>query len=106
MNLEYLKHNEKFISLEIQELKEEIILLMQNILTKDTILRGKGNFVTDLDYDNIINNRLVFCGDDFIIEKTLGDLADITYSNFERQKIIIFFFFLANTQSSGFDLIK
>jgi hypothetical protein len=39
MNLEYLKHNEKFISLEIQELKEEIILLMQNILTKDTILR-------------------------------------------------------------------
>ena len=52
-----------------------------NALTKDTILRGKGNFVTDLDYDNIINNRLVFCGDDFIIEKTLGDLADITYSN-------------------------
>lgn len=39
MNLEYLEHNEKFISLEIQELEEEIILLMQNILTKDTILR-------------------------------------------------------------------
>lgn len=39
MNLEYLKHNEKFISLEIQELEEEIILLMQNILTKNTILR-------------------------------------------------------------------
>ena len=39
MNLEYLKHNEKFISLEIQELEEEILLLMQNILTKDTILR-------------------------------------------------------------------
>jgi len=39
MNLEYLEHNAKFISLEIQELEEEIILLMQNILTKNTILR-------------------------------------------------------------------
>jgi hypothetical protein len=39
MNLEYLKHNEKFISLEIQELEEEIILLMQNILTKKVILQ-------------------------------------------------------------------
>ena len=39
MNLEYLKHNEKFISLEIQELEEEIILLMQNILTNKTILQ-------------------------------------------------------------------
>ena len=39
MNLEYLKHNEKFISLEIQELEEEIILLMQIIQTKKTILR-------------------------------------------------------------------
>lgn len=39
MNLEYLEHNAKFISLEIQELEEEILLLMQNILTKDTILR-------------------------------------------------------------------
>ena len=39
MNLEYLKHNEKFISLEIQELEEEIILLMQTIQTKKTILR-------------------------------------------------------------------
>ena len=34
-----LKHNEKIISLEIQELKEEIILLMQNMLTKKIILR-------------------------------------------------------------------
>ena len=39
MNLEYLEHNEKFISLEIQELEEEIILLMQRMLTKKTILR-------------------------------------------------------------------
>ena len=39
MNLEYLKHNEKFISLEIQELEEEIILLMQIIQTKKTILQ-------------------------------------------------------------------
>jgi hypothetical protein len=39
MNLEYLKHNEKIISLEIQELEEEIILLMQNILTKKVILQ-------------------------------------------------------------------
>lgn len=39
MNLEYLKHNEKIISLEIQELEEEIILLMQYILTKKVILQ-------------------------------------------------------------------
>ena len=39
MNLEYLKHNEKFILLEIQELEEEIILLMQIIQTKKTILQ-------------------------------------------------------------------
>jgi len=39
MELEYLKHNVKIISLEIQELEEEIILLMQNILTKKTILQ-------------------------------------------------------------------
>jgi 5-bromo-4-chloroindolyl phosphate hydrolysis protein len=39
MNLEYLKHNVKIISLEIQELEEEIILLMQKILTKKTILQ-------------------------------------------------------------------
>ena len=39
MNLEYLEHNEKFISLEIQELEEEIILLMQIIQTKKTILQ-------------------------------------------------------------------
>ena len=39
MNLEYLKHNEKFISLEIQELEEEIILLMQKLQTKKTILQ-------------------------------------------------------------------
>jgi hypothetical protein len=39
MELADLVHNEKFISLEIQELEEEIILLMQNILTKKTILQ-------------------------------------------------------------------
>jgi hypothetical protein len=39
MNLEYLKHNEKIISLEIQELEEEILLLMQTIQTKKTILQ-------------------------------------------------------------------
>jgi hypothetical protein len=39
MELEYLKHNVKIISLEIQELEEEIILLMQKILTKKTILQ-------------------------------------------------------------------
>lgn len=39
MNLEYLEHNKKFISLEIQELEEEIILLMQIIQTKKTILQ-------------------------------------------------------------------
>jgi hypothetical protein len=39
MELEYLKHNVKIISLEIQELEEEIILLMQNILTKKVILQ-------------------------------------------------------------------
>jgi hypothetical protein len=39
MELEYLKHNVKIISLEIQELEEEIILIMQKILTKKTILQ-------------------------------------------------------------------
>ena len=39
MNLEYLEHNAKFISLEIQELEEEIILLMQIIQTKKVILQ-------------------------------------------------------------------
>ena len=48
MNLEYLKHNEKFISLEIQELEEEIILLMQIIQTKKTILQHNK-------YENQIN---------------------------------------------------
>lgn len=39
MELAYLEHNEKFISLEIQELEEEIILLMQKILTNKAILQ-------------------------------------------------------------------
>jgi len=39
MELEYLKHNVKIISLEIQELEEEIILLMQLISTNKTILQ-------------------------------------------------------------------
>jgi hypothetical protein len=39
MELADLEHNAKFISLEIQELEEEIILLMQNMLTKKIILR-------------------------------------------------------------------
>ena len=39
MELTDLKHNEKFISLEIQELEEEIILLMQKLQTKKTILQ-------------------------------------------------------------------
>jgi hypothetical protein len=34
MKLSDLEHNAKIISLEIQELEEEIILLMQNMLTK------------------------------------------------------------------------
>ena len=39
MELADLQHNEKFISLEIQELEEEIIILMQIIQTKKTILQ-------------------------------------------------------------------
>ena len=39
MELADLKSNEKFISLEIQELEEEILLLMQIIQTKKTILQ-------------------------------------------------------------------
>ena len=39
MKLSDLEHNSKIISLEIQELEEEIILLMQNMLTKKIILR-------------------------------------------------------------------
>lgn len=39
MELADLEHNEKFLLSEIQELEEEIILLMQNILTNKTILQ-------------------------------------------------------------------
>ena len=39
MELADLEHNEKFISLEIQELEQEIILLMKNMLTKKILLR-------------------------------------------------------------------
>jgi hypothetical protein len=39
MELADLEHNAKIISLEIQELEQEIILLMQNMLTKKILLR-------------------------------------------------------------------
>jgi hypothetical protein len=39
MSLADLEHNAKIISLEIQELEEEILILMQNILTKKVILQ-------------------------------------------------------------------
>jgi len=39
MKLSDLEHNAKIISLEIQELEEEIILLMKNMLTKKILLR-------------------------------------------------------------------
>ena len=39
MKLSDLQHNEKIISLEIQELEEEILILMQNMLTKKIILQ-------------------------------------------------------------------
>ena len=38
MELADLEHNEKIISLEIQELEQEIILLMKNMLTKKILL--------------------------------------------------------------------
>jgi len=39
MELADLEHNAKFISTEIQELEQEIILLMKNMLTKKILLR-------------------------------------------------------------------
>ena len=39
MELADLEHNEKFLLSQIQELEEEILLLMQIIQTKKTILR-------------------------------------------------------------------
>jgi hypothetical protein len=39
MELADLVHNEKFLLSQIQELEEEIILLMQTIQTKKTILQ-------------------------------------------------------------------
>jgi|APGre2960657373_1045057.scaffolds.fasta_scaffold694433_1 hypothetical protein len=39
MKLADLEHNEKFLLSQIQELEEEIILLMQYILTKKVILQ-------------------------------------------------------------------
>ena len=49
--------------------------------TNNTILRGIGSAITNIDYDNIVNNKLVFKGPEFIIEKTVINLDDITYSN-------------------------
>ena len=39
MELADLEHNEKFISLQIQELENEIALLQQNMITKKILLR-------------------------------------------------------------------
>jgi len=39
MKLADLEHNEKFLLSQIQELEEEIIILMQYILTKKVILQ-------------------------------------------------------------------
>jgi len=39
MKLSDLEHNEKFLLSQIQELEEEIIILMQYILTKKVILQ-------------------------------------------------------------------
>jgi hypothetical protein len=39
MELADLEHNEKFLLSQIQELEEEIIILLQNILTKKVILQ-------------------------------------------------------------------
>jgi|GEM_PF-2325425 len=39
MELADLEHNEKFLLSQIQELEEEIIILMQYILTKKVILQ-------------------------------------------------------------------
>ena len=39
MELEYLQDNEKFLLSQIQELEEEIIILLQIIQTKKTILQ-------------------------------------------------------------------
>jgi hypothetical protein len=39
MSLADLEHNAKIISLGIQELEEEILILLQNILTKKAILQ-------------------------------------------------------------------
>ena len=52
-----------------------------NALTKDTILRGKGEAITGIDYNNIVNNRLIFYGNEFIIQKSIINNDDITYSN-------------------------
>ena len=49
-----------------------------NVLTKDTILRGKGQNITDIDYDNIVNNRLVFEGPELFVRKTEINTTDIT----------------------------
>ena len=52
-----------------------------NELTKETILRGKGELITGIDYDNVLNNRLVFIGEQFIIKKIEKNINDISYSN-------------------------
>ena len=49
-----------------------------NSFTKDTILRGKGENITDIDYNNIVNNKLIFIGPEVIIENTGLDINNLS----------------------------
>ena len=50
-----------------------------NELNQYTTIRGIGSLITDIDYDNITNNRLIFNGPEFIIEKEAIDLFENIY---------------------------
>ena len=49
-----------------------------NALTKDTILRGIGENITDIDYNNIVNNKLIFTGPELSIENTGLDINNLS----------------------------
>jgi hypothetical protein len=50
-----------------------------NELTKFSTLKGIGSLISDIDYNNITNNKLIFNGPEFIINQTLLNLSDNIY---------------------------
>jgi len=61
-----------------------------NNFNSDTILRGKGDFITNIDNDNIVNNRVVFINDDFSIAKTTNPVTTYSFSNISLNRSLYY----------------